>query len=176
MYAGHLGFALGTHSFRRTIPLWLLLVAAQLPDWFDAGMCIVNHDRGPWGLYTHGFYTIGGAAVILAVLYALSARDMIGGLLVALTVVSHYALDYFTGSKPTWPGGPIIGLRLYDRPIIDLVLESLTILIGWTLYRRALSKEGRDDRHTYIMLAGLLLLQLGAGLAFYWKLGGQVKC
>ena len=38
MYAGHLGFALGAYSFRRTIPLWLILIAAQLPDWLDAGM------------------------------------------------------------------------------------------------------------------------------------------
>lgn len=176
MYVGHLGFALGTYSIRRTIPLWLLLVAAQLPDWFDAGFCLANHDRGPWGLYTHGIYTVGGAAIILAVVYALSARDVLGGLVLAITVASHYGLDYLTGSKPTWPGGPIIGLQLYNKPMVDFVLEGLTILIGWMLYRRTQPQHTRNAPMVYVMLFGLLALQIVAGLMFFLNLGGQMKC
>jgi hypothetical protein len=176
MYAGHLGFALGTYSFRRTIPLWLLLVAAQLPDWFDAGMCIANQDRGPYGLYTHGFYVIAGASLAAAAFYTIFRRDTVGGFVIGFTVVSHYALDYLTGQKPTWPGGPIIGLQLYNRPVIDLVLEGATILIGWFLYRRTLPRDVRNDGMVYAILFALLALQIIAGLAFFLNLGGQMKC
>ena len=156
MYAGHLGFAIGAASFRRTIPLWLLLFAAQLPDWLDAGMCVVNANRGPNGLYTHGIPTVAACAVVLALLYALRARDTVGGLIVAVTVVSHYALDYLTGIKPTWPGGPVIGLRLYERPLIDFTLEAATILLGWWLYRRTLPRDHRNERRCLRDITGTL--------------------
>jgi hypothetical protein len=176
MFAGHLGFALGTYSFRRTIPLWLLLIAAQLPDWLDAGACFADVNRGPAGLYTHGVYAIGIAALLLAIGYVLVTRDAIGCLLVALTVISHYGLDYLTGIKPTWPGGPMIGLELYNRPLIDLIMESGVILLGWWLYRRTIRQELRDAARVYLLLFGLLAYQVVAGLAFVFNIGGQMKC
>jgi hypothetical protein len=176
MYAGHLGFALGTYSFRRTLPLWLVLVAAQLPDWFDVGMCLANRHRGPYGLYTHGIHVVAGAALLLAAIYTLVRRDAIGGGVLAATVASHYALDYLTGIKPTWPGGPIIGLQLYSRPLADLLLEAATIFIGWLLYRRTLPHHARSDGMVYAVLFSLLALQIIAGLAFFLNLGGQMKC
>ncbi len=176
MYAGHLGFALGAYSFRRTIPLWLLLIAAQLPDWLDAGMCIASLNRGPSGLFTHGLYILSLSAVGLAVAYAVFARDVVGGLIIALTVYSHYALDFLTGQKPTWAGGPVIGLSLYSRPAIDLLIESVTILIGWTLYRRTVPQEGRKDFTVFAILIALLGFQVLAGIAFYFDVGGTMKC
>ncbi len=176
MYAGHLGFALGGYSFRRTIPLWLLLIAAQLPDWLDAGMCIADRDRGPYGLYTHGLYVIAGVAFALALGYILVRRDVIGAGILSVMVVSHYAVDYLTGQKPTWPGGPIIGRQLYGRPMIDLALEAATIFVGWLLYRRTLPRDVRDNGMVYAILFSLLALQIIAGLAFFLNLGGQMKC
>jgi hypothetical protein len=176
VYAGHLGFALGAYSFRKTVPLWLLLIAAQLPDWMDAGMCIASLDRGPSGLYTHGFHALSTTAFGLAFLYAAIRRDLIGAGIVALTVFSHYGLDYITGQKPTWPGGPIVGLALYSRPLIDLLLESITIFIGWTLYRRTIPEEGRNDFTVYSILLALIGFQIAAGIAFYFDMGGGMKC
>jgi len=176
MYAGHLGFALGTYSFRRTVPLWLLLFASELPDWFDVGLCVAHVDRGPWGLYTHGLLAVGAAAVLLAGLYAAITSDVIGGGAVALTVASHYALDYLTGVKPTWPGGPSIGLHLYQYPMVDFVLEGATILIGWWLYRRTVPAERRQTLATYGVLGGLVMFQLGAAVAFILNMGGAMKC
>lgn len=176
MYAGHLGFALGAHSFRRTIPLWLLLIAAQLPDWLDAGMCLANADRGPFGVYTHGMYVVGALALGLAVAYAIVMRDGVGSWIVGTVVVSHYGLDYLTGLKPTWPGGPIIGLALYDHPLVDVALEGVTILLGWWLYRRTLPEEVRNDGAVYAVLCSLLTFQVIAGAAFFLQVGRQMKC
>ena len=177
MYAGHLGFALGAYSFRRTLPLWLLLIASQIPDWLDAGACIADVDRGgPFGLYTHGWIPVGLAAVACALIAFLITRDVAGALLVALVEASHYPLDYLTGLKPTWPGGPIVGLNLYSRPMVDLALEGAVILVGWLLYRRTLPRGVQNDGMTYAVLFALLALQVFAGIAFLFSIGGHVKC
>jgi len=97
-------------------------------------------------------------------------------LIVALVVVSHWALDYFTGIKPTWPGGPIVGMNLYARPLVDFALESATILAGWLLYRRTLPESARNHGWTYATLLMLWTLQVLAGAAFALSLGGHGKC
>jgi len=176
MYAGHVSVALGAHGLRRRTPLWLLLLAAQLPDWYDAGFCSLALDRGRDGLYTHGLHVIALSAIVLAGGYALATRDRFGGVIVALTLASHYALDFLTGVKPTWPGGPSIGLALYARPTTELFLELATILLGWWLYRRTLPGEQRNRWTVYAMLAALLAWQAIAGVAFYLNLGGNTKC
>ena len=176
MYAGHIGVGLGAYSFRRTLPLWLLLIAAQIPDWLDAGFCVADVSRGPAGLYTHGFIPVAAAAIICGVCTYLLTHDLTGAMIVALVVASHWCLDYFTGIKPTWPGGPIVGMNLYTRPVIDVVLESGTILAGWLLYRRALPEPVRDNGWTYATLFSLCGLQVLAGVAFALSLGGHPKC
>lgn len=176
MYAGHIGVGLGAWSYRKAIPLWLLLVAAQFPDWLDAGMCLADLDRGPFGLYTHGFIPVGIAALAFALVAYAITRDFSAALIMALVVTSHWALDYLTGMKPTWPGGPIVGLGLYSRPVLDVMMESATILAGWLLYRRTLSREMRNHGWTYAMLFTLCALQVLAGAAFALSLGGHTKC
>lgn len=176
MYAGHVGFGLGAYSFRKTLPLWLLLVAAQIPDWLDAGFCMADVDRGPYGLYTHGFLPVAMAAVVFAAITFAITRDLAGTLVVALVVASHWGLDYFTGMKPTWAGGPIVGMNLYSRPVIDVALESATILAGWLLYRRTLPASVRNHGWTYATLFALCALQVLAGAAFALSLGGHTKC
>ena len=139
-------------------------------------MCLADVDRGPFGLYSHGVYVVGAMALVLAVVYVIATRDVIGCVIVALMVASHYGLDYFTGIKPTWPGGPLIGLSLYDRPVADLVLEGVTILIGWLLYRRTFPRALRNDKRVYAVLFSLFAFQIAAGVVFFLKMGGQVKC
>ena len=176
MYAGHVGLGLGAYSFRKTVPLWLLLIAAQIPDWLDAGFCIGDINRGPYGLYTHGFIPVAGAAVLAALFTYALVHDAKGALLVALVVASHWGLDYLTGIKPTWPGGPVVGMNLYARPVVDVILESATILIGWLLYRSTLPQSVRNNRWTYAILFTLCALQVLAGAAFALSLGGHPKC
>lgn len=176
MYAGHIGFGLGAYSFRKTLPLWLLLIAAQFPDWLDAGFCVADVDRGPFGIYTHGFIPIAAAAVICALLAYGLTQDLIGALIVALVVASHWGLDYFTGIKPTWPGGPVLGMNLYSQPVVDVLLESATILAGWLLYRRTLHESVRNSGWTYATLFSLCALQVLAGAAFALSIGGHAKC
>lgn len=176
MYAGHVGFALGAYSFRRTLPLWLVIVAAQVPDWLDAGMCIADMERGPYGLYTHGLIPVAAAAIAFAIITFAISRDPLGALLVAAVVISHYGLDCLTGLKPTWAGGPVVGLDLYAKPMADLIIESATIVAGWLLYRHSLPKVVRNDGMVYAVLFSLIALQVITGVAFFLNATGHVKC
>ncbi len=176
MYAGHIGLGLGAYSFRKTLPLWLVLVAAQVPDWLDAGYCIADMGRGPYGLYSHGFIPIGAAAIVFGSAAYIVTRDIGAALIVMLVVASHWALDYLTGIKPTWPGGPVVGMNLYTRPLIDFTLEAAVILVGWLLYRRTLPRSVRDHGWTYATLFALCALQVLAGVAFALRVGGNTKC
>lgn len=155
MYLGHVGIALGAKGVRREVPLLVLLVATYAPDWIDGGLCVVGA-YDPRGMLSHSFPAI--ALVVAAVLttFRLTKRDMVSGLVVCAVVISHMVVDWITGYKPTWPGGPMIGLRLYSQPVANLVLETVVILTGVALYRSSLPPRARPwvDLAT---MAGLLI-------------------
>jgi hypothetical protein len=75
-------------------------------------------------------------------------------------------LDWITGYKPTWPGGPMIGLRLYDHPVADFIAEGVVIVIGALLYARTLPPRKRPWIDAWAMLGALLLIQLGVDIAW----------
>jgi nitrate reductase gamma subunit len=74
--------------------------------------------------------------------------------------------DYVTGLKPTWPGGPFIGLEVYRHPAVDFGIEAIVIVLGWMIYRRSLPADRRDSSPVNVMLFCLLLLQLAASVSF----------
>lgn len=176
MYTGHVGLALGAQSFRRSLPLWLVLIAAQAPDWLDAGMCIVGSGRGPHGLFTHGLIPVAATAVGFGVVALTLTRDPRGAGIVTAVVLSHYALDYITGLKPTWAGGPVVGLDIYARPFLDVLLESATVIVGWLLYRRSFPREVRNSGPVNAIAILLLIVQIAAGAALALNTTGHVKC
>lgn len=110
-----------------------------------------------------------------ALIYLAATRDLSGASLVAALVVSHALGDYVTGLKPTWSGGPMIGLRLYRYPAIDFVFEALVIITGWMIYRASFPKVRRSSRYLFSMLGVLLALQLLADIVFSMS-PGLKKC
>jgi hypothetical protein len=173
VYGGHIGIALAGKGYRSTIPLWVLVIASQLPDWADATVCTVL--ARPSAMLSHSIPAVSVLAAIAALLYYASARDWRSSGLVAAIVGSHAVADYATGLKPTWPGGPFIGLQLYHQPAIDFVLEAVVIVIGWIIYRRSLPEERRTSGSSMALLVCLLLFQLGAAISFSLYPGGP-KC
>src|SRR6266550_5481380 len=164
MYGGHIGIALAAKGYRQTVPLWLLIFASQLPDWTDAAVCASGVSSPPVEMLSHSIPAVAVLAVALGLLYYAASRDSQASALVALIVVSHMLADYLTGLKPTWPGGPLIGLQLYHQPAIDFIVESLVILAGWTIYRRSFSAERRQSHPVMLMLIFALVLQGAASL------------
>jgi membrane-bound metal-dependent hydrolase YbcI (DUF457 family) len=155
VYLGHVGIALGVRGVRRDVSLLLLLAAAYAPDWIDGGLCVVGA-YDPRGMLSHSFPATALVVAVVLTTFRVTKRDLISGLVVCAVVVSHIVLDWITGYKPTWPGGPMIGLRLYSQPAANLVLETVVILIGVFFYRRSLPPRARPWVDLAAM-AGLLI-------------------
>jgi len=166
VYAGHVGIALGAKGLRSALPLWVLIIASQLPDWADATLCLAGVSSATPGMFSHSLPAIGALTLVGALVYFASSRDLAGAGIVASLVISHALGDYITGLKPTWSGGPMIGLRLYRHPEIDFVVEAIVILIGWMIYRASFPPEKRSSRDIFGMLGVLLALQLLADIVF----------
>jgi LexA-binding, inner membrane-associated putative hydrolase len=175
MYVGHVGIALGAHGLRRSAPLWFLIIASQLPDWTDAAFCLGGVRPSIPGILSHSLPAVGVLALLAAVAYAAMLRDPAGMLLVGAVVLTHAAGDYLTGIKPTWSGGPMIGLLLYRRPVLDFLLEASVILGGWSLYRRSLEPKRRSAEPVYTLLAVLVAIQACADIVLSFA-GGLRKC
>ncbi|SRR6266566_3066184 len=164
MYIGHVGAALAAKRVRRNTGLLVLLVATYTPDWVDGGLCLTGA-YNPHGILSHSIPAVLLFALVGFVTYAAVTDDWTGPSVVAAVILSHMFLDWITGYKPTWPGGPMIGLRLYDHPIADFVVEGVVILIGALLYGRTLPPRRRPWVDVSIMLGALLGLQLTIDVA-----------
>jgi hypothetical protein len=164
VYIGHVGAALAAKRARAGIGLLVLLVATYAPDWVDTGLCLAGA-YDPQEMLSHSVPAVMLFAVAGFSAYALVTRDWTGALVVAALIVSHMLLDWVTGDKPTWPGGPMIGLQLYDRPIADFIVEGIVIFVGTLLYGRTLPPRQRPWVDVSIMLGALLALQLTIDVA-----------
>ena len=157
MITGHLGIAGAAHASRRDSSLLWLLGATMAPDVVDA-LFVVARQCNPHGLYSH---TVPAAALIAAVVGALAyyfTDQRATGILSALLVLAHLPPDFITGRKLFWPGAEMMGLRLYDHPIGDFVLEAALVFLGWWLLRsRTWAPQWATRRAT---LAWLLVIQI----------------
>ncbi len=166
MYAGHIGIALGAKGLRDTVPLWVLVVASQLPDWTDVALCTAGVRTPAFGMLSHSLPAVAVLAALAGLLTFSVMREPFASLLVAGVVVSHALADYVTGFKPTWPGGPLIGLGIYRQPSVDFAIEATVIFGGWLLYRASFQEELRSSRRVAAVLAAALAFQLAADIVF----------
>jgi hypothetical protein len=164
MYIGHVGAALAAKRARRSIGLLVLLVATYVPDWVDTGLCIAGAFN-PVGMLSHSIPAVLLFALVGFAAYAAFTRDWAAALVVAAVIVSHILLDYMTGYKPTWPGGPMIGLQVYAHPILDFFAEAIVIVAGALLYVRTLPQRGRLWADLSLMAGALLAMQLAIDVA-----------
>jgi hypothetical protein len=164
VYTGHVAVALLGKASRTRIPLWLLVLAAQACDWLDIVADALLHRRDHVML-THSLAAILVCAPVVGAAALWLTRSRGAALLVTLVYLTHLPLDYVTGLKPTWPGGPMLGLAIYDRPLEDFALEGLMVLFAWAAYCASL-RSPRPRAALAALLLSLLLLQLAGDLAF----------
>lgn len=164
MYIGHVGVALAAKRVRVSVGLLSLLVATYAPDWVDSGLCLAG-GYSSREMLSHSIPTVLLLAFAGLATYTRITRDRIGGLVIAGVILSHLFLDWITGSKPTWPGGPMIGLQLYSHPIADFLAEGVVIVAGALVYARTLPPRRRPWLDLSVMLGALLALQLAIDVA-----------
>ena len=113
---------------------------------------------------SHSLVSVGLGATIVGLIYFLTTRAKPEAFVVWLTYVSHWPADFITGTKPTWPGGPEVGLHLYERPLADAVLECAIVVVCWIVYRRSLNRSfapaGPRRTMTVLVPMGLIVVQL----------------
>ena len=164
MYIGHVGAALVAKRARTNIGLFALLVATYTPDWVDGGLGLAGF-YNPQAMLSHSVPAVVLLALAGFTLYGIKTRDWTAALVIAGVILSHMVLDWITGYKPTWPGGPTIGLGLYTHPVADFIVEGALIVVGAVLYGRTLPPRQRPWVDVSIMLGALLALQLGIDVA-----------
>src|SRR4051794_33647705 len=114
MVAGHTALALLAKRARPSVPLVVLLAAAYGCDVLEITFDVLHRTNRE---LSHSLVSVVIVASVAAIAYWLARRDGAGALAVWLTYASHWPADFITGVKPTWPGGPDVGLYLYSKPM-----------------------------------------------------------
>lgn len=157
MYAGHAAIALFVKGVRPRIPLAVLVPVAFAPDWIEwVAEAMGQHNRN----ISHSLVSVGLGALVVGVLYWAVRRAPGDAVWVALAYASHWPADFITGIKPTWPGGPQVGLLLYMHPVADVALETVVVLVCSAVYWRSLPETGRR-KAAVLVPAGLIAMQIG---------------
>lgn len=180
MFLGHLGVALAAKRAAPRASLGTLVAAAQLIDlaWpvlVLAGLEVVHVDPGntrvtpldfahyPW---THSLLMVVLWAALLGGAYLARTRYRAGALVCAAAVVSHWLLDLVVHRPdlPLWPGGPEVGLGLWDSLPATLLVEGGLFAAGLVIYARATRPRDGVGRWALVALALFLVLVYAANL------------
>ncbi|HKQ59491.1 MAG TPA: hypothetical protein VJY35_16625 [Candidatus Eisenbacteria bacterium] len=162
MFLGHFGVGLAGKRFAPRAPLALLLFAPLLLDglwpvflllgWeqvvIDPGntrLCPFDFVHYPW---SHSLLMVLVWSGVVAFGYRMIMRDTGGAWWLGFAVASHWFMDLIVHRPdlPLWPGGPRVGLGLWNVPAVALILEVVAFSIGIWLYLRVTRPRGWKGR------------------------------
>jgi membrane-bound metal-dependent hydrolase YbcI (DUF457 family) len=178
MFIGH--FAIG-FAAKRVAPrasLGVLMAAPNLldllwPVFLTAGWEQVRIDPGNTAVapldfvsypISHSLATACGWGVLFALIYWGLTRYARGAVVIALAVVSHWFLDFVTHrpDMPLYPGGPRLGLGLWNSIPGTVLVESALYAAGAWLYVSMTGPRDRTGRYAlWAFLAVSILLYVG---------------
>jgi hypothetical protein len=171
MFVGHLAVALAARRAERRAPFGALVGAAfgldlVWPLFLLAGIETVRIDPGntaftPLAFASYPWSHSLSMAVVWSVVAGRVAAAILkrarAGLFIGLAVLSHWVLDFVTHRPdlPLWPGGPLVGLGLWNSLPLTLVVEGVLFAAAVALYLRATRPRDAVGRWA---LWGLVLL------------------
>ena len=175
MFVGHLAVALGIKRASPRTPLAALVAAAfgldlLWPILLLIGVESVRVDPGhtaftpfdfehyPW---SHSLSMAVVWAVAVGRLAVVVLKRSVTGLLIGMALVSHWLLDYVThiADLPLWPGGPEVGLGLWNSIPGTLLVEGALFAALLGLYVRGTRPRrtaGKWSLWSLILLATLI--------------------
>lgn len=137
MLVGHAGIALVAKRARPRISLPLLVVAAYGCDIVEVLFRAFHQENRE---LSHSLVSIAIVATAMALGYFVATRRTGDAAVLWLTYALHWPADFLTGTKPTWPGGPEVGLLWYQYPVQEAVFEAIflgvCIVVAWPVIRR----------------------------------------
>jgi hypothetical protein len=158
MFLGHFGLAL---TMKRVAPRPSLGTAIMAAQWADGiwpvfvllGLERVHIAPGITAVtpldfvsypYSHSLLADLVWAALFAVAYGSLRKDWRGAVWLAVLVLSHWVLDVIAHrpDMPTWPGGPKLGLGLWNSLPATMIVEFALFATGAWIYAR--STPARD--------------------------------
>ena len=184
MNMGHLGASYVAKAVDKRIPLWVLFLAAQAPDFVWALLILLGIEyarivpgimaASPLDLYYCPYSHSLVASLLWTALATVSYRLLRPGegawrmaLIVGLTLFSHWVLDLIVHRPdlPLYDDTLKIGLGLWNFPLLSFLLEASLLLGGVWLYYRATTPVSAVGRYGMLVF-GVLLTAILAGTTF----------
>jgi membrane-bound metal-dependent hydrolase YbcI (DUF457 family) len=172
MFLGHFAVGFGAKKLAPRASLGTLFLAAQFIDllWPTLVLLGVERVRIAPGItavvpldfehypISHSLLAVVGWALLFGAVYFLIRRDWRTSLVLALAVLSHWLLDWFTHRPdlPLYPGGARVGLGLWQSLPATLIVELGLFGVGVALYARVTRAADRTGRWALWSLVTLL--------------------
>ena len=173
MFIGHFALGFAAKKAAPRTSLATLFVAAQLADilWpiflaFGLEQVLIVPGKTPVTPFDFVSYPLSHSLLMLAVWGALFAgvyfyrkRDSRAAWIIFALVLSHWALDWITHipDMPVWPGGPVLGLGMWQSLPLTLVVELALYAAGVAIYARSTRARDRQGVIGFSVLVFLLL-------------------
>ncbi len=181
MFIGHFGVGFAAKRFAPTASLGTAILAAELVDFLSPlfgllGLEAVRLVPGstafmPFDFYnypfTHSLATGLGWALLFALLYFALRRSARAAAVLGLAVLSHWVLDWISHrpDMPLWPGGPRVGLGLWNSVPATVAVEGAIYIVGVLLYLGATRARDAIGRWALWSLLGFLSLAYALSVA-----------
>ncbi|MEO8482838.1 MAG: metal-dependent hydrolase [Acidobacteriota bacterium] len=157
MFVGHVALALATKRARPSLSLGWFVAAVTMADLIWPVLLLAGVERvriGPGAIgataftplvfesypWSHSLLMLAVWGVLLGVVARWRSRaTATDAFVLALLVMSHWALDYITHAPdmPLWPGAsPHVGLGLWNSIGGTLIIEGAIWIAGLTIYLR----------------------------------------
>ena len=173
MFLGHFALAYGAKRVAPAVSLGTLFAAAQLPDliwpWLllggvehvtiapgDTAFTPLRFDSYP---VSHSLVTVAAWGAAFGAVHFWRRRRARAAVLLAVLALGHWLLDFVSHrpDMPLWPGGPRLGLGLWNSVPATVVVELALFALGVGLALGATRGRDRSGRVGFAGLAALLL-------------------
>ena len=174
MFIGHFGVSLAAKKLAPRASLGTLFFAAQFLDliWPMFLLLGLEHVRiapgitrmSPFDFYhypiSHSLITAAGWSLGVGGMYYVARRRFADAGMVGLAVLSHWVLDFVVHRPdlPLWPGGPKVGLGLWNHWVAEMTVEVAIFAAGIWIYTAVTRARDGVGRYGFWALMGFLLL------------------
>jgi len=116
--------------------------------------------------YSHSLFLLLVWGALFGYLYRARTGNKRAALVIGLLVVSHWVLDVITHrpDMPIYPGGPQVGLGLWNSVVATIVVESLMLVFGVAMYARTTRARDGIGRWGFWSLVMLLVISYVASI------------
>ena len=168
MFVGHLAAGLGARRVAPSLPLGAAVAAAFGLDllWpllllggveqvrvspHDTAFTHLAFESYPW---SHSLVAVIGWAVVAAAVGSRACRSRRAGMVAGALVASHWFLDVLVHRPdlPLWPGGPRVGLGLWNSLAGTYALEGALLALGVLAYTRRMQARDLTGRAAFASL------------------------